>query len=475
MIGRLVSLSPPGRWVAQNRQFLLRLLVIAGVLIASAYLGPRVSESRLILLLGGGMALVFLRWPPLGLAALIGASLVVPFAVGTGTQTGLNATILLLVLLIGLWVLDMVRRRELRLLSSPAIPPLLGLSIVAVFSFIVGQLPWVTFAQPAPLPAQIGGLFIFLLSAGAFLLVAHQLWDLCWLRRLSWLFLGLGGLYIAGRLVPGLGNFVSRLFQYGSTGSVFWIWLVALASGQALFNDDLHPSWRWTLGALVMATLYVGLFQSRAWASGWLPPLIALAVILWIRFRRIGLLGLVGGVVLFLFRYSALLMAVVSDTEGTLFPLEARLAAYQIVLQVTRVSPLLGLGPSNYYHYVRLYPIMGYYVRFNSHSQYVDLIAQIGLLGLCCFLWFALAVWHEGWRLRDCVEDGFSDGYVSGCLGGLVGTLVAGVLADWFLPFVYNVGLAGFRASVLFWLFLGGLLVVKHRGVQASGEVQGEI
>ena len=477
MISRPLSISLPRRWLEEKRQLWLRLLVIAGVLLASAYLAPRASQRLLILLLGGGMSLVFLRWPPLGLATLIVASMVVPFAIGTGTQTSLNVTALLLPVLMGLWALDMVRRRKLRpsagavlrLLPSRPIPPLLALSIVAVLAFAAGNLPWFFFAQTASLPAQLGGLAVYLLSAGAFLLVAHQVRGIRWLQRLTWLFLALGGLFIAGRLVPGLGRFTGRLFQRGATGSLFWVWLVALAFSQAAFNRDLHPGWRLALGVLVMATFYVGLFLNRSWASGWLPPLIALGVILWLRFPRLAPLCEVSSVMFLAFRFSTFLHIVVSDAQGTLFPWEARLAAWQIMLEVVKTSPILGLGPSNYYHYVQLYPIMGYYVQFNSHNNYFDLIAQTGLLGLGFFLWFALAVWREGWSLRSRVEDGFSRGYVCACLGGLVGTLAAGMLGDWFLPFVYNIGIAGFRSSVLFWLFLGGLVSLKYQAIPESG------
>jgi hypothetical protein len=49
---------------------------------------------------------------------------------------------------------------------------------------------------------------------------------------------------------------------------------------------------------------------------------------------------------------------------------------------------------------------------------------------------------------------------VIGALGGLVGTVVSGMLGDWFLPFVYNVGLEGMRASMFIWIFLGGLVAL---------------
>ena len=53
----------------------------------------------------------------------------------------------------------------------------------------------------------------------------------------------------------------------------------------------------------------------------------------------------------------------------------------------------------------------------------------------------------------------------------LAGTLVAMMLADWFLPFVYNVGFAGFRTSVVAWMFLGGLVALDpHSDVSVRGE-----
>jgi hypothetical protein len=42
------------------------------------------------------------------------------------------------------------------------------------------------------------------------------------------------------------------------------------------------------------------------------------------------------------------------------------------------------------------------------------------------------------------------------------GALAIMFIADWILPFVYNIGFAGFQASVLIWLFLGGLVVLSR-------------
>lgn len=448
-------LGVPRRWLTQNSHYWLSPLIVISVLLLSVALGYKASSHQLTLILfilpAVGGVLLFIRWPPLGLVAIIG-SIIIPF----NGPSNSNVTMALVGLLLGLWLANMmVLQREVKLISSKTITPLLTFVVVAGLAFGMGQLPWYTFAQPAPMGAQLGGLAIYVLSAGAFLLVAHQIRELCWLKWMTWLFLALGGLFIAGRLAPGLGQFTSRLFSNGSTGSLFWTWLVALAFSQAIFNQDLHPGWRLVLGGLVVATFYEGYFVSEDWKSGWVPPLFAVIATFGLRFWRISLLlSPLGTMLLFWLRS----YAIAADE----YSYSTRIDAWTIVLEITKVNPILGLGPSNYRWYTPLFPIRGWAVYFSSHSQYVDLIAQIGLLGLACFVWFFGAVGWLGWQLLERVPTGFARAYVYGSLGGLVGTLVAAALGDWVLPFFYNITLGGFRASVLGWLFLGGLVALEY-------------
>jgi hypothetical protein len=57
-------------------------------------------------------------------------------------------------------------------------------------------------------------------------------------------------------------------------------------------------------------------------------------------------------------------------------------------------------------------------------------------------------------------------------LAGLVGSLVAAALGDWLLPFVYNIGINGFRTSVLGWLFLGGLVALEQIARRTTAPVK---
>jgi O-antigen ligase len=444
----------------------LRPVMIAGILLAVAVLAftlaPYYVGLLLMLLWGLAGVLLFLYCPQWGLLALIAACLIVPFEMGTGTGTSLHAGILVLALLLGLWVVDMLilgRRRWLA--SSRPVLPLLLLVITTVLAFLSGQLPW--FPTPsAPLAAQIGGLSIFVLCAGAFLLAAYQIQDLRWLEWLTWLFLALGTPYIATRLIPGLGGVLGPILQNGVFNQgLFWTWFVAMAFSQAVLNRHLRPIWRIVLFGLVLMAFYVSMLQLPGWTSGWLPGLIAVVVMLAAAAPELGTLVALGfGVVVALGASKVMDLLMIGD--NTEFTLTSRLEAYRIVLDIIQTNPILGLGPANYYWYTHLYLIKGYRLPFNSHSQYIDLVAQTGLLGLAFFIWFAWEVGRLAWRLRTRVPAGFAQAYVYGVLGGLVGTLVAGILGDWFLPFVYNVGMAGLRSSIIGWFFLGGLVLVAN-------------
>ena len=227
-------LGVPRRWLARNSHYWLSPLIIIGVLLLSVALGYEASSRHLTMILlvlpAVGVLLLFIRWPPIGLIAIIG-SIIIPF----DGPSKVNATMAVVGLLLGLWLMNMmVLQREVKLVPSKTILPLLIFISVAILAFGVGQLPWYTFAQPAPMGAQLGGLAIFVLSAGAFLLVPHQIRELRWLKWMTWLFLALGALFISGRLIPGLGRFTGRLFIVSAIGSLFWTWLVALAFSQAV-------------------------------------------------------------------------------------------------------------------------------------------------------------------------------------------------------------------------------------------------
>jgi O-antigen ligase len=431
-------------------------MVLAVVAVSIA--APRVvPENRFRLLIGLVAAIaavwLFLRWPALGLLALIVMAL---FAPSLSLPGGLNLAVLFLILLIGLWVLDMIVIKRLRLLSSRPIRPLLALILVACISFGIGQFGWFTFAQTAPMDAQIAGVLIFVLSIGAFLVTAHQVTSLRWLQLLTFLFIGLGALFMLGWIVSPVGNITGQFFRHGAIANgMFWTWLVVLAFSQAMFNRKLHIGWRIVLALIVGMTLFVAYFKNDGWKSGYLPAFVAIAAMIGARSWRTGVVIVLLSIVPAIYLSS---QAIATDE----YSYSTRLDAWLIMLEIIKVNPILGLGPANYYWYTPFFPIRGYAVQFNSHNQYIDIVAQTGLFGLACFLWFGAEMAWLGINLRKRAPEGFAQAYVYGAIGGLAGTFAAAMLVDWVFPFVYNIGLNGMRGSMLAWIFLGGLISIEQ-------------
>ena len=454
MLGpRLLFISYLQGWLAASSHMWLRPVVIIGILLISVTLPLKVSEQHLTTILALPFLIVGIiiitRWPQLGFLGII-AGLMVPI----NGPSGFNLSMLLVAILLGIWIPDMMlRKREIKLLPSGTFLPLFILVVMATISFGVGLLPWYTFSQSAPLGAQLGGLSIYVLSAAAFLLVAH-LCNLRWLQWIVWSFLAVASIYLTGQVISPLLSIINPLF-IKSTDSLFWTWLVALAFSQAVFNKKLHIGWRLALGILFATTMYVAM-RNEGWKSGWVPPLITVAAIIGFRFWKLALtLSPLGFIPV-----SYLVTQIIATDE---YSWGTRVDAWLIVAEITKASPILGLGFANYNWYAVLFPIRGYAVRFNSHMQYTDILAQTGIIGLICFIWFFAVVGWLAWRLKDRVPEGFARAYVYGALGGFVGTLVAGALGDWVLPFFYNIGLTGFRASVLGWIFLGGLIILEQQ------------
>lgn len=442
----------PFQWIRKWANQLLYLAIIGGVLFLSAVLGYKGSTrlSQLVVVLVPAVigGLILFRWPQVGLVVIV-ASIVIPI----NGPSNSNATMAIVAALIGLWFVEMINDKQLTLIKSITIQPLFIFVLIALLAFGMGQLPWYTFTSPATMGGQLGGLSLFVLSAGAFLLVAHQIKNTLWLQLMVWVFLVIGAVFIAGRTLPPIGKFTNYFFTEQTTGSLFWVWLVALAFSQAVFNNKLHPGVRLLLVIFLLALFYEAIIKQNDWKSGWVPSLLTIAAILGIRFWKLGIILIPFGVL-----PATWLATYLEQTDA--YSYSTRVDAWTIVLEITKVNPLLGLGPANYRAYTVLFPIRGYAVEFNSHSQYIDLIAQTGILGFIAFLWFFVAVGWVGWRIKDCVPAGFPRAYVYGALGGLIGTLLAAAFGDWVIPFFYNITLGGFRASVLGWLFLGGMIAL---------------
>jgi len=391
-----------------------------------------------------------------GLIALMISGVLFPRPFGPNDE--LSLPLVIACLICGYWLVGLMFGKQ------GADGPLIagsgtGLLLVAVSlaALFIGQLS-VYPVSGAPPRAQVAGFGIIALSVCLFLCSAYGVRSLRSIKWFTGLFLAAGAIVLLLSR-PELDAIAVQTINPKSIGSVFWTCFVGVSAGQALFNSEMHPLSRVACLALAVIALADSMITRSAWASGWLPPLVAAGVAFVLRAPKIALSG---GLVAVPVAFYALMPTFRQVLETESYSLASRKAAWSTMWHVISPSPILGLGPANYYHYTELFPTLGWYVKFSSHQQYIDLVAQTGVVGLFIFLAFVAVVLRSLWKLRNLLGGGFQQGLVSGCLAAGVGCLASGFLADWILPFVYNIGLEGFRSSLLFWTFLG-LAMALHR------------
>ena len=394
-----------------------------------------------------------------GMFALVPLAFLVDVQFGTGTKVALNPVFLLTLLLIGLWLLRMlVVERALRLKASPVNLPALAFVLAASLAWVASFLPIFPLSPEKPsLFAQLGAYLLYVLSVGAMLLAANLFEDRRTIRAFTWVYLGFGAVYLLAQVIPRSSAFVINWFNPAQTGSaVYWGLLTALSLGQALFNNQLARPLRFGLAGTALAAFLFAFLARPEWLAGWFAALIAIITLLWLWKWRIGLISTLVGLSIAAANYAALAARV--NTETQIWSTYSRFVTWPIVYQLTLANPVTGLGPANYHYYASMYSLLGYFIRFNTHNNYFDIILQTGLVGLACFLWLVGVLILLGFWLRRHSADGFERGYANGLLAGIAAILAVGFTADYFLPFVYNIGITGFQTSVFFWLFCGGLI-----------------
>jgi O-antigen ligase len=465
------------RRTSPDRSWWIYLVVLA-VLLGAAVLGYYPSPIWIGLVAGIAIVMVLLRKPLIGLFLLIVVALLGPIPINTGTEVSLNFASLLVPALFGVWLLIRMREQNIRLLPSQTTRPMILFLLNAMLAIFIGNVIWdptvpksdrlilVQFAQ--------WGLFAF--SAFAFWLVGHLIRQEVWLRRLTATFLVVGGTLAIIQMLPGGAKVVYSVATSAFHWAPFWALLTALAAGQLMFNRDLSRLWRIYLIVILVAVISFAFRDEREVASIWVGVVVALGVLLWLRLPKLRWLVVTAFAVL---AASGVLFQAIYSFAGGDAEWEvsggSRLALIGRVIEVSMRNPITGIGPAAYRAYAMTRPL-GYdgawwlQPQVNAHNNYVDLFSQTGIIGLALFLWFMFELLRVGGRLHARYVDGFAGGYIASMLGAWFSVMATMALADWFLPFVYNIGFPGFQASVLAWMFFGGLLF--YEGLDQRLEVK---
>ncbi len=444
-----------------------RYAIIAAVLLAAAALGRRPSVVWIGVIGGAGVVAVLLKKPVLGLFMLIGVALLVPFSISTGTEVYLNLASLLIPALFVIWLLIQMNQHDIRLVASPTTKPLLAFLILVILSIFISNVIWDPNVPRRDnfILVQFGAWVIWGFSAFAFWLVANLIKQEVWLRRLTVAFLLVGGGLAIVRMVPEGWRITDAVGTVAITRAPFWMLLTAVTAGQLMFNQTLSSRWRAFLIVIMLSVLAYSFFgEQQERTSNWASVATVIGVLGWLKFPKL--------------RFPVVAIVAILAASGILFQVIYNFAGGDAkwsesgasrgvliarVLEDSMRNPITGIGPAAYRWYGMTRPL-GYEGAWwiqplvNSHNNYVDLFSQTGIIGVSLFLWFMIELLRVTVKLRAHHHDDFAGGYIAAMLSAWFAVMVLMALADWFLPFVYNEGFPGFQASVLIWMFLGGIV-----------------
>jgi len=449
--------------VSTSKSVLFRLAILAGLiagLLGVGFVAPRVSpELVLIAVAAPPIVLLAVGQLEFGVLAIVLTAAFVRFSLPTGTQSRIVASLLMTIIFTVLWLTRMlVVDKKLRLKPSRANIPLLGFVLVTFISYVWGNAfrdPLVIVWSSWPF-VQIGALAVMVLLPGAFFLASNCLTDLKWIKWLTAIIIAVGILEIVG-------DYLRLPLDFLQVRPLFPTWFICLAYSQVLFNRRLSMVLRLLLLVVVGAWIHRVFFTQITWLSAWLPTMLAVGAISSWRSRWL---------------LVVLLLVVLVYTGANLDYLQAayvresaesgvtRLDAYMHNWRVTGKHFLFGVGPAGYAAYY-----MSYFPgeAMATHSNYLDVLSQTGIVGLLALLGFFLALALIAWNLlgRTKGRFDFTQAFGVGASAGLLGVIVAMGLGDWLLPFVYTQTIAGFDYAVYSWVLLG-TMVSLHRLVTSE-------
>ncbi len=425
----------------------------------AALAGMSATRSLTLVILGvGGMAVFALGVlsPPAAIAGLILAAGFARVQLGTGTGSPLVASLLVALAITAAWILRMIFGRNLRIVNSPVTFPLIAFVTMNVLSLIWSRatLDPRIFVPPTFIRVQVAALMVVVLSAAAVLMVGSTV------RRHYWLKWYLGILFVIGVLHEAL------IVVHGPDHLVMGrglipMWCICLAAGQAVINTRL-PAWA-RIGMIAISIFcFYGLLTHQDWISGWLPAALSVLIVFLLRGRATAAVTLIVASCLLVVLWGTIYQIFTVDKvqQGTLGGDTKRTALWERTLATIAPSPWLGSGPAGYaLAEVQFYPNQA----LSAHSNYIDVIAESGVIGLTFFVWFLGATLCVGYRAQRRLRrtgDAFGGAVAVGALGGVVGIILAMALGDWVIPFVYNQTIAGFDYTIETWLGIGMLVAL---------------
>ncbi|MBL8092749.1 MAG: O-antigen ligase family protein [Anaerolineales bacterium] len=436
----------------------LGLAVVAAL--AAAYINPYVGlglGAAPLILFGGVVVAPRRELYPYVILLL---ALFVPFSLPTGRDSRLVLSLVFTMLAFVLMVLRAITvERQWPFGKSVVNAPIIAWAVVTIVALLWSM----AFRDPAVFVApsfpfvQSASAVVMIMLPFAFMATAHYLRTERHLKILVGIF-----------IIAGLIGLVPRfdLFKLPvNIGGMFNMWIIALAAGLALFHRGLTILQRGALAALAGAYVVWGVILHVTWMAGWLPGMLALAIMIVNRSKFAAILTVLL-VALVLVASLASVDQIIANENAESG--STRLMAWAVNWSITKDHLLFGTGPAGYAAYYMTYIPRN---AMATHSNYIDILAETGLIGFAIYLWMfatiALLGFRLCWRLRG--RGDFLQALANAAFAGSIACIVIMAFGDWVIPFAYTQTIMGFDYCVYNWIFMGTLVVIDRLVPPGSG------
>jgi O-antigen ligase len=426
-----------------------------GVLLALGLIGALVA------------ALLLLRSTEWGLLALLALICLLPYA-AMPVEIGFRPTFIdaALLALFGVWVMRLVTRAQRTFEASALGTPIFAFMLWTVVTFVAGL-------AHAPLSATVLRRFLeVLLAVSLFFVVVNQVQRLELLRRLTAVIIvagGLSGLFgVLFYLLPGslTVSILSKLAVFNYPAGAGILRFVEDDPNQPMraIGTSIDPNALGGLLVVVTAVAIVQLFADQpVLPRRWLVPVaavmalcllltfsrgsmiglvVALALVGALRYRKLLILLLAAGVLLFLLPPTQVYVTrLIEGIQGQDLATQMRFGEYKDALTLISRYPVLGVGFTGT-------PDIDLYLGVSM--LYLLIAEQVGLVGLSLFLVVMatfFVVTMRAWRRAP--TGSAVEGYILAYQAAMAGALVGGV----FDHFFFNIDFIHLVA--LFWLVMG--------------------
>ena len=442
----------------------LRATVVLGCLlltVLAALIQSRSQTIGLALVAGGvglGVVVLVYRYPAQFLLLMLVVSVVFNFGIGTGTGTNVMLTLVLSMLVMGTWLIRMlIAERSFRSMQPSALNGLtFGFAIVVLISLWWGghyvvSIPRIQFLMADGfLPRLMTGV-VLIMSPVTMLLFANHILTERQMKFIVWWFIGIGFVLLIFRLLPGT---LPPLFNIRGQ---FIAWVIVLTVGQLFFNRNIPNKLRLLMLISTAGWLYIAVGAQTSWLSGWVPAVVGLTVLIILRDKRLLIAMAVFALVFVAFNWDEVNEIIEAETIESG---DTRAQAGQQVIRIFEDHFLFGTGPTGYHYYMTVY-VGGLFQL--SHNNYIDILAQTGIVGFSLFALLWLLVGWTAWKtFRMVPRSGFRYALGASLLACYPVTLISRWLGDWVTPFTYTQTLSGYSYTIWHWVFAGMTFALYH-------------